>query len=277
MTRRVEQIMGMPIVIDVRDAHVPEAAIEEAFAWLRWVDETFSTYRDDSEIARLNRGELAEAACDPAVREVLAACRGLRERTGGAFDAEAAARMPAVRARLGRVRPGAVEPAGYVKGWAISGAWERLAAAGVRNAIVEAGGDMLVCGRAAPDRRWRVGIQHPDEDEDAALAAFLELSDLAVATSGAYRRGDHIVDPATGTPPRGVRSVTCVGRDVAVADALATAGYAMGADGAEWLARQPDVEALVICDDGSMRFTAGFDALRADSALSQVSLRVGQA
>ena len=274
MTRRVEQIMGMPIVIDVRDEQIPKAAMEEAFGWLRWVDETFSTYRDDSEISLLNGGELAEADCDPAVGEVLAACRALRERTGGAFDAEAAARMPAVRARLGRVRPGAVEPAGYVKGWAISGAWDRLAAAGARNAIVEAGGDMLVRGRAAPGRRWRVGIQHPDED--AAMAAFLELTDLAVATSGAYRRGDHIVDPSTGSPPRGVRSVTCVGRDVAVADALATAGYAMGADGAEWLARQPDVEALVIGDDGGMRFTPGFDALRADSGLSQLSLTGGQ-
>jgi FAD:protein FMN transferase len=141
--------------------------------------------------------------------------------------------------------------------------------------VVEAGGDLLVRGRPAPDRRWRVGIQHPDED--AALAAVLELADLAVATSGDYRRGDHIVDPATGAPPRGVRSVTCVGRDVAVADALATAGYAMGPDGAEWLAQQPDVEALVIGDDGTMRFTPGFDALRPDSGLSQLSLTVGQA
>jgi FAD:protein FMN transferase len=270
MTWRVEQIMGMPITIDVRDPGVREAALDEAFAWLRWVDATFSTYREDSEIARLSRGELAEADCDPAVGEVLAACRALRERTGGAFDAEAAARMAAVRARLAGATAQAVEPAGYVKGWAIAGAWDRLAAAGVRNAMIDAAGDLVVRGRAAPHRRWRVGVQHPDEE--GSLAAILELTDLAVATSGAYRRGEHIVDPATGLAPRGVLSVTCVGRDVAVADALATAGYAMGAGGAEWLARQPDVEALVIGDDGGVRFTAGFDALRTDSALSQLSL-----
>jgi thiamine biosynthesis lipoprotein len=70
--------------------------------------------------------------------------------------------------------------------------------------------------------------------------------------------------------------VTCVGRDIAIADAFATAAYAMGADGAEWLARQPEVEALVIGDDGLMRFTPGFDALRADSASSQVGLTVAQ-
>jgi FAD:protein FMN transferase len=276
LTRRVEQIMGMPVMIDARDGVAPSAAIDAAFAWLRWVDETFSTYRPDTQIARLARGELAEADCDAEVREVLAACRALHARTDGAFDAEAAARMPAVRARLGsRAKPDAMEPAGYVKGWAIAGAWDVLKAAGIRNGMVEAGGDLLVRGRPAPGRRWRVGIQHPEED--GALAAVLELSDLAVATSGAYRRGDHIVDPSTGAPPHGVRSVTCVGRDVAVADALATAGYAMGADGAEWLARQPDVEALVIDDDGGMRFTPGFDALRADSGVSQESLTVGQA
>jgi thiamine biosynthesis lipoprotein len=276
MTRRIEQIMGMPIVIDARDGAAPAAAIDAAFAWLRWVDQTFSTYRPDTEIARLARGELAEADCAAEVLEVLAACRALRARTDGAFDAEAAGRMPVVRARLGRrATPDAMEPAGYVKGWAIAGAWDVLEAAGVRNGMVEAGGDLLVRGRPAPGRRWRVGIQHPEDD--GALAAVLELTDLAVATSGAYRRGDHIVDPSTGAPPRGVRSVTCVGRDVAVADALATAGYAMGADGAEWLARQPDVEALVINDDGGMRFTPGFDALRADSGVSQEPLTVGQA
>jgi FAD:protein FMN transferase len=268
--------MGMPVVMDVRDPAVPAAAVDDAFGWLRWVDETFSTYKVDSEVTRLNRGELAEAGCHPAVREVLAACRALRERTGGAFDAEAAARMPAVRHRLAEAwRDDAVEPAGYVKGWAVAGAWERLSKAGARNAMIEAGGDMILRGRPAPGRRWRVGIQHPDGD--AALAAVLELADLAVATSGTYRRGDHIVDPSTGRPPGGVRSVTCVGRDIAIADAFATAAYAMGADGAEWVARQPEVEALVIGDDGFMRFTPGFDALRADSASSQVDLTVAQA
>src|SRR4051812_4819235 len=190
--------MGLPITMDVRDPGVPAAALEAAFAWLRWVDTTFSTYRADSEIARLNRGELAAADADPQVRAVLRACRALRERTAGAFDAEAAARMPEVRDRPGGGggRRGAVEPAGYVKGWALAGAWERLAAAGVRNAVIDAGGDVLVRGRAAPDRPWRVGIQHPSEL--GRVAAVLEPGDLAVATSGSYRRGNHIVDPRSG-------------------------------------------------------------------------------
>jgi thiamine biosynthesis lipoprotein len=259
-----EDVMGLPVTIDVRDDGVPAGAIAAAFDWLRWVDATFSTYRGDSAIARLNRGELAEADADPHVRAVLQACRALRARTGGAFDAEAAARMPAARARPGggAGRPGAVEPAGYVKGWAVAGAWERLAAAGVRNAVVDAGGDLVVRGRAAPGRRWRIGIQHPGEP--GRVAAVLEPGgDLAVATSGAYRRGDHIVDPRTGRPPEGVRSVSCAGDDLATADALATAAFAMGREGAAWLAGQPDVEAMVIDDRDRVHLTPGFAALRA--------------
>ena len=256
--------MGLPVAIDVRDAGIPAAALDAAFAWLRWVDATFSTYRADSEIARLNRGELAEDDADPHVRAVLRACRALRDRTAGAFDVEAAARMAGARDRPGGGggRAGAVEPAGYVKGWAIGGAWERLAAAGVRNAVVDAGGDVLVRGRAAPDRPWRVGIQHPIELD--RVAAVLEPGDSAVATSGAYRRGQHIVDPRTGRAPRGVRSVSCVGADPATADALATAAFAMGAAGAAWLARQPDVEAMVIDDRDRVRLTPGFAALRVE-------------
>ena len=193
---------------------------------------------------------------------MLTACRALRERTAGAFDAEAAARMPEVRARPGGGdgRPGAVEPAGYVKGWAVAGAWERLALRGVRNALLDAGGDVLARGRPEPGRRWRVGIQHPLQLD--RTAAVLEVSDLAVATSGTYRRGEHIVDPASGAPPRGVLSVSCTGPDLAVADALATAAFAMGDRGAAWLARQDDVEAMVIDSAEQVLTTPGFDALR---------------
>jgi thiamine biosynthesis lipoprotein len=255
--------MGLPIAIDVRDPEVPSCAIDAAFDQLREVDRLFSTYRSDSQIARINRGELREGRADPRVRAVLDTCRAFRDRTGGAFDAEAAARTAEAKLRpgCGRGRPGAVEPAGYVKGWAIAAAWRQLAAAGARNAVVDGGGDLVVRGCPEPGRAWRVGIQHPDRED--CVAAVLELRDLCVATSGSYRRGEHIVSPATGVPPSGVRSVSCVGTDLGTVDALATAAYAMGDDGARWLARQPDVEAMVIDDDDQVHVTPGFDALRA--------------
>jgi thiamine biosynthesis lipoprotein len=258
---RKEDIMGTWITIDVRDDEVPADALDAAFDWFRCVDATFSTYRPDSEIARLNRGEIEESQASPQVADVLASCRRLRERTGGAFDPWAAARAPGVRDRPGGGQaPGAVEPAAYVKGWSAAGAWQRLEAAGARNVLIDAGGDVLARGRPAPGRRWRIGIQHPGRLD--RMASVVEIDDLAVATSGSYRRGAHIVDPETGKPPSGLQSVTCVGSDLAVADALSTAAFAMGGAGAAWLARQSDVEAMVITTDGLVRVTPGFDALQ---------------
>jgi FAD:protein FMN transferase len=212
--------MGMPVTVDARDA----AAVDRVFAWLRWVDATFSTYREDSEISRINRGELALGDVHPLVREVLGRCERLRAATGGFFDARAA---------------GPLDPSGLVKGWAVDRAAALL---GCERFCIDAGGDVLVRGGG-----WRIGVRHPYERR--ALAAVLEASDLAVATSGAYERGAHIVDPRTGRAPTGVSSVTVVGRDLATADAYATAAFAMGEAGPAWTARLRGFEAMTIVGD----------------------------
>ena len=164
--------------------------------WLRFADATFSTYKDDSEISRLNRGELALADAHPDVREVLDRCEALRLETDGYFDVRAAA-------------ADAIDPSGLVKGWAVDRAAAILDEAGVRNFAVNVAGDMRLRGRAVPEPCWSVGIQHPLEPE--SIAAVVQANDLAVATSGAYARGDHVLDPHTRRPPVGVLSVTIVG------------------------------------------------------------------
>src|SRR5947199_8795250 len=121
---RVEHIMGMPISIDVRDPEVDPAALDNAFAWLRWVDATFSTYRSDSTISRLNRGELLLAGAHPDVRAVLERCEELREETGGYFDIRAAGAL------LPEAWNGAVDPSGFVTGWSVDRAAAILGAAG---------------------------------------------------------------------------------------------------------------------------------------------------
>ncbi len=189
----VEQIMGMPVRVD------GEIDAARVFAWLRWVDATFSTYRPDSEISRLGRGERFEP--HPLVRSVLARCEELRVQTGGWFDARAGGRL---------------DPSGYVKGWAV----QRAAMFGRGRFLIDAGGDVVLRGE------WRVGIRHPYER--GRLAAALTLSDCAVATSGAYERGPHILDPRTGQPATGVSSVTVIGHDLGTVDAYATAAFAAG-------------------------------------------------
>ena len=241
---RVEHIMGMPIVVDVRDAD-DAAALEPLFDWFRFVDRTFSTYIADSEISRLNRGELALADTHPDVREILARCEELRIETKGFFDVRAAGE-------------GSVDPSGLVKGWSVDRAADIADELGWRNYAINAGGDMRLRGGALPEPAWRVGIQHPENPDQ--IVAVVAGDDLAVATSGAYARGDHVLDPHTHRPPEGVLSVTITGRDLATADAYATAAFAMGLGGPAWTARLRGYEAMTLLADGRSLRTRGFGA-----------------
>ena len=235
--------MGMPVTVDIRDDDVDESVLERMFDRLRFADAIFSTYREDSEISRLNRGELAFADTHPDVREVLDRCEALRIETEGYFDMRAA-------------NPDAIDPSGLVKGWAVDRAASVLDEAGVRNYAVNVAGDMRLRGRAVPEACWSVGIQHPLEA--GSIAAVVKANDLAVATSGAYARGEHVLDPHTRRPPVGVLSVTIVGPDLATADAYATAAYAMGEAGIHWTARLRGYEAMTILADERVLSTPGF-------------------
>jgi thiamine biosynthesis lipoprotein len=230
------RIMGMPVRV-----HGADGDAAAVFEWLRWVDATFSTYRADSEVCRLDRGELAPPDAHPLVREVLERCEALRERTGGYFDARAGGRL---------------DPSGLVKGWAVDRAAALLDAAGCRRFCIDAGGDVVL--RGGP---WRVGIRHPRRRRK--VAAVIAVTDAAVATSGAYERGDHIIDPVAGRPADGALSVTIVGRDLATADAYATAAFAMGRAGPRWTAGLDGHAAMTILRGDRVMSTPGFLALRA--------------
>jgi len=238
MAIRVEHVMGMPVVVELRDeAADDEALFDSVFGWLRCVDATFSTYKADSEISRIGRGELTMEEASDEVRYVLARCEELRAETGGYFDARV---------------PSGVDPSGLVKGWAVDRAAAILDAAGRTAYAINAGGDIRFRGGS-----WRIGIQHPLEPQ--AVARIIEADDLAVATSGEYERGSHVRDPHTGQPPSGILSVTITGPDLGTADAYATAAFAMGATRAtHWTARLRGYEALTILADGRVLATPGF-------------------
>lgn len=232
--------MGMPIVVEVRD-EVADHVLDAAFDWLREVDERFSTYKESSEVSRLNRGELALEDAHPDVLEVLERCEELRAETKGYFD---------MRASDGET----VDPSGLVKGWSVDRAARILDDAGCRDYAINAGGDMVVRGSL-----WRVGIQHPLERDQ--VAKVVEATELALATSGEYERGAHVLDPHTRRPPTGVLSVTISGPDLATADAYATAAFAMGEAGPAWTARLAGYEAMTILADGRVLSTPGFPAV----------------
>jgi len=233
---RVEHVMGMAISLDLSD-DLPLPELERladgVFGWLRLVDSVFSTYKPDSEISRLGRGELRREQCSPFVGEVLDRCAELWQETGGYFDINAG---------------GTLDPSGYVKGWAVQRACDRLRAEGAANHCLNAGGDIFVSGSPGPRKNWRVGIRHPWEP--LAVAWVLEVTDTAVATSGTYERGLHVIDPYTGKPASALRSVTVVGPELGTADAYATAALAMGLKGIDWLATLPGHECAVVTEDG---------------------------
>jgi thiamine biosynthesis lipoprotein len=247
----VEQIMGLPVSIHVRgdDPDSPEVRrrVDAVFAGLRHADAVFSPYRDDSQLSRWERGELAAEAADPAFAEVLALCDEARERTGGWFDARG---LPDPRTAAPRF-----DPSGLVKGWAVERAAGELRPLQRYSWCLNAGGDVLV---HAQDEHpaWRIGVESPDDP--SRLLQVLERRSGAVATSGSTHRGAHIVDPYTGRPATGVRAVTVTGPRLLWADVHATAAAARGARSLPWLETLDDHAALLMSSAGLIQVTAGW-------------------
>jgi thiamine biosynthesis lipoprotein len=215
-------------------------AVDEAREVLHEVDATFSTWRPDSPISRLRRGELALSDMAPQVLEVLELCQQAKASSRGWFDPWA--------------MPGGVDPTGLVKGWSLDVALAKLREAGLEAALLNAGGDLAGFGSPGPGDGWRIGIRHPWLRD--ALACVVQLRS-AVATSGPYERGAHLVDPRSGEPAQTVASATVTGPNLAMSDALATALAVGGHDAFDAVATLEGYEAYVIDTDGSERATPG--------------------
>jgi len=237
--------MGTVVSFDVPDWAGRDAGggtvLGRAVSWLHWVDATFSPYRDDSDVSRFGRGSVTLAECAPELAEVLAACADVTALSGGYFT----------------TRPGGrFDPSGYVKGWAIERAAAMLTAAGSAEHSVNGGGDIQCVGDHGPGQPWRVGIADPLRP--GSLALVVTGRDFAVATSGVAERGSHIVNPHTGEPATGLSSITVVGATLAATDAYATAAFAMGPAGRDWVESLDGFEAFAVTSGGETWQTSGF-------------------
>ncbi len=252
-SRRVEQVMGMPISLALRGRHATDHAGDAAWMavldQLREVDRVFSTYRSDSAISRLGRGEVTLTECPPEVAEVLALARAAQRRSGGAFSVV----LPAPDDR----QPSAavLDPSGVVKGWAIERAAALLAHLPDTDFCLAAGGDLVCRTGRTGSTGWRVGIEDPADT--ARLIAVVPVRNGAVATSGSAHKGQHIVDARTGRPSVGVAAVTVIGSSATTADIDATAAVAHGPDAAAWLRTQPGRTALVVWPDTTTTLVDG--------------------
>jgi FAD:protein FMN transferase len=248
-----EQVWGTVVTFDVRGpdllvedesgaGHDVAAAVADAASFLHDVDGWFSTFRADSAITALRNGLHELSDMPTGVCDVLDECDRIRRLTNGVFDPWAV--------------PGGVDPSGYVKGWAADIAAEMMIGAGFPNVCVNAAGDVTCRGEQSPDTPWHVGIRHPQRADQVVRTVV--AVDEAVATSGCYERGAHIMNPQARTSHVQLDSATVVGPDGGLADALATALVIAGPDGADWFAELPGWSAYLVAADQATFFGPAF-------------------
>jgi len=224
--RRVAQIMGMPITIDIPDCD-NEAVFETVFDRLRQIDERLSTYKSGSEVSRFIRGEITKKDLSTELKKIIKACKKAEVDTDGYFSAWAGDKF---------------DPLGYIKGWAIAKAGEVIERQGYKTYCIGAGGDILA--RSDSDKVWNIGIQDPTNRYK--ILNKLSISSSAVATSGNYERGAHIINPKTKKLADHWASVTITGPDIITADVLATAAFAAGKNAPDLLKKHKAYRAILV-------------------------------
>jgi thiamine biosynthesis lipoprotein len=245
----VELVMGMAVSFDLCGPvkASTRGALDDVIGWLHHVDATFSTYRDDSQISRLGRGEIPLTGVTDEVQNVLRTCLDLSRSTAGIFDVFS---IPAPNGTT-------LDPSGYVKGWSIECAAGMFIDAGLTDFCINAGGDVAVRGQPSSDEPWRIGIRHPDFAD--RLATYVDLCGTwAIATSATYERGAHILDPRSGLAVTDLASATVLGHELGTVDAFATTVFVMGTDGLDWIEDLDGFEAYIITHDGIASWTSGF-------------------
>jgi len=252
--------MGTIVTIDIyTDAEVSAADVTpqllQARAVLHDVDEVFSTWKEHSPITKLRRGDITIAEAPPEVAEVLRLCAIARDLSDGWFDPWA--------------MPGGFDPTGYVKGWAAQRALAVLVSPGVCGAIVNAAGDIACFGGRTGTDSFRFGIVEPLSPGN--LACIVELTG-ALATSGTYERGYHLIDPHSGEPSVRVASASVSGPDLGLADALATALAVAGGEGLALVEELGGYEAMTISFNGTKRSTANFPFASSFDAASRAPM-----
>lgn len=299
-------IMGTRVHAELwhEDAAEAERLLAAVMDEMHRIDLTYSPYRETSELSRLNReAPRGWVTVSAELFDLLARSREVSELSGGAFDVTYAsvgryydyragarpsdARIrealeaidyryveldpqgPRVRYRHPEVY---VDLGGIAKGYAVDRSIALLRSAGVTHASVAAGGDSYILG----DRRgqpWTVGVRDP-RDADA-VTVVLPLMDVAVSTSGDYERFfeeggvryHHILDPATGRSARGSWSVTIIGPDTTLTDALSTSVFVLGPErGLALVDDLPGIDAVIVDAQGRLHYSRDLAPLAGDGS-----------
>ncbi|MEE8546960.1 MAG: FAD:protein FMN transferase [bacterium] len=275
------------------DTNRVRTAVAEAYDRMEAIEAATDHRKEDSVLAALRRGERVILSGD--LRAVFASAMMIARESSGAFDPTMGKvvslwgfdmdtpRLPLEQELRNSLKtvgfekvtlagsiikagsPVWLDLGGVAKGYAVDEAVKVLKEQGASAGIVNAGGDLKAFGKKPGGKRWRIGVQAPDDHQE--LAGVLEIANGAVATSGDYeryfetggKRYHHILDPGTGYPARsGLRSVTIVAFDCLLADALSTAIFVMGPEkGLELLKGRDGVHAVLVLETGEVLTTDG--------------------
>ena len=294
--RRIRPHLGTYVEIEASDAGdgAAAAAVDAAFARIAAIEAAMSFHHPGSELSRLNRdAHRAPQPVGPDTRRVLEHALTLARLSDGAFDPCIAPRLVAGRllpppdgatpptggcwqdihllddGRVGFGRPLWLDLGGIAKGYAADLLRAQLEKEGVTSATLDLGGDVFVMGRKTDGSDWRIAVKDPADTE--SYLGVVSAADKFIVTSGVYERYfeengvryHHILDPKTGCPAEsGLVSVTVLCENGAWADALSTACFVLGPDGAlalrDDLADQgTDFELILVTDDGRVLYTDG--------------------
>lgn len=239
--------MGMPVIVAINDVNVSEQVFEDIFTYFDTVDAKFSTYKSTSEIIAIQNGLVQEAEFSEDMRFVFKAASEMKEKTNGFFDIA--------------TPQGVCDPSGIVKGWALKNAATSLRNQNITNFYLEIGGDIQTSGINVAGVPWTVGIQNPFTQKQESIKT-LHLNNKGVATSGTYARGQHIYNPTKNVSDMAnIVSITVVGADVCEADCYATAAFAMGTAGIDFIEKLDGFEGYLIQRSGIAVMTSGFETL----------------
>jgi len=248
--KRTRLLMGMPITIEVIDPRIKETDIASIFDYFASVDRMFSPFKKESEISRLNAGELTKKELSTDVRQILQLADDTKKESNGYFNV---------------VHKGRIDPSGIVKGWAIYNASGLLKEHGFRNFYIDAGGDIQVSGKNEKAESWTVGIKNPFKQDE--IVKIVKLENKGIATSGLYIRGNHIYNPhEPDVPVTGLASMTIIGPTVYDADRFATAAFAMGEKGIQFIEKLPGYDGYMINSNGIATMTSRFSRFVIENA-----------
>ena len=239
--KKSKSIMGMPVVIEISDSNAKQEDFNEVFAYFHYIDKKFSTYIKDSEVSLLNRKEIRISEISDDFKKILKLSEDTKKVTNGYFNIEI---------------NGKIDPSGLVKGYAIWEGAKILLKKGYKNFYVEIAGDIQTIGKNKKGNEWMVGIQNPFNPKE--IVKVVKVSGEGVATSGNYQRGVHIINPKNNQWANGIASITVIGPNIFEADRFATAAFAMGEKGINFISSLKGFAGYMIKNDGTAVLTKDF-------------------